>query len=164
MTKFKEYDKQKVNFLSKKYDLPQYVIKLLLNRNINEEEMLDFLIKDYKLSNPFLLNDMTKATDRILNAIDKGENIIIFGDYDVDGMIASTMLYNFLYQINANVSLHIPDRMKDGYGMSINQIIYLDEKKEASLIISVDTGITAFEAIKEANKRGIDVIITDHRD
>lgn len=164
MTKFKEYDKQKVNFLSKKNDLPQYVIKLLLNRNINEEEMLDFLIKDYKLSNPFLLNDMTKATDRILNAIDKGENIIIFGDYDVDGMIASTMLYNFLYQINANVSLHIPDRMKDGYGMSINQIIYLDEKKEANLIISVDTGITAFEPINEANKRGIDVIITDHHE
>lgn len=114
------------------------------------------------LSDPYILPDMASAVDRILSAVEDGEKIAVFGDYDADGVTATAIMYHFLQNImEADVVSYIPDRMTEGYGISIEAIDKLS-KDDVNLIITVDNGIVAFEQVEYASSLGIDVVVTDH--
>lgn len=123
-----------------------------------------FLNPDYDRDchDPYLLSGMNQAVSRIQTALKKNEPIVIYGDYDVDGLCASSILYEGLRTLGAkNIEVYIPDRFKEGYGINKNALKNLAQKK-CGLLITVDCGTNAFEEIDYANKIGIDVIITDH--
>lgn len=124
-------------------------------------EALTLLAGEQPLSDPFLLRDMDKACARLLRAIDEDEVIVIFGDYDVDGVTATALLYEHLRGMGARVKCMLPSREGDGYGLSKNaiQTIY---KKGYRLIVTVDNGISAVEEAAYAAELGIDLIVTDH--
>ncbi|MFZ2151269.1 MAG: single-stranded-DNA-specific exonuclease RecJ [Candidatus Absconditicoccaceae bacterium] len=126
------------------------------------ENFLNPKLADYWLD-PFLLNDMEIAVDRILRAIKNGEKIMIFGDYDVDGVTSSRLLYRFITKFlnYRDISIQYPDRIKDGYGLKNNHIDDI-KSKGVSLMITVDNGIASVNEILYAKEQGIDVIITDH--
>jgi single-stranded-DNA-specific exonuclease len=107
------------------------------------------------------MDGMQEATNRVIDSITNNEKIIVYGDYDVDGTASAALLYLFLKELNANVEVHIPNRITDGYGLSIDTIDILAEKN-VNLIITVDCGITAVEEVAHANSLGIDTIISDH--
>lgn len=128
----------------------------------NIDSFLDPKLNNYRLD-PFLLNDMDKAVERIMNAVEKKEKIMIFGDYDVDGITSSYILYKFFIKFlkHKQVSIQYPDRIKEWYGM---KKIHIDDikKKWVDLIITVDNGITSLKEATYAKEQGIDIIITDH--
>ena len=141
------------------------IIQLLYNRAImNKREAESFFSPDYeKMNDPYLLADMDKAVKRILAAIDGKENIVVFGDYDVDGITATSVVYSILEKLNAKISFYIPHRMQEGYGLNKEAIDFLANKK-TDLIITVDNGISNKEEVAYAKKRGIDTIVTDHHE
>lgn len=140
-------------------------ICLLINRGITDfNTAKTFFTPDKnQICDPFLMKGMELAVDRLTQAISNGENILIYGDYDVDGTTSVSMMYLFLKEIGAEVSYYIPDRYKEGYGVSQAGISYAINTK-VNLIISVDCGIRAVERIKEAKHAGIDFIICDHHE
>lgn len=126
------------------------------------EKVKMFVSKENTLMyNPFLLTDMDKAVKRTLDAVEKGEKTVVYGDYDVDGVSATSVLYLYLKSIGANVSYYIPSRAGEGYGINC---VALDKLKSegCSLIISVDTGITAIAEAEYMKKLGMSLIVTDH--
>ena len=126
--------------------------------------MISFLNPDYsRLYNPFLLKDMDKAVNRILSALENKEKIIIYGDYDVDGITSTSILFLFLKENGAIVDYYIPNRMEEGYGLNLEAINKIKDKG-TDLIITVDTGITAVNEVALAKELGMDVIITDHHE
>ena len=136
---------------------------LLAQRGITDfEKAKSFFNPSLKdLHNPFLMKDMDVAVSRIKWAIDNEENILIFGDYDVDGTTAVTLVYEFLSSIYSNVTYYIPDRNNEGYGISYQSIDHAVANK-ISLVIALDCGIKAHDQIDFANSKGIDYIICDH--
>ena len=136
---------------------------ILVNRGITTPEDADeFFTSDLaSLRSPMMIQDMDKAVGRILKALQKEEKILIFGDYDVDGITAVTLLLEFFQGIGAQVSYYIPHREKEGYGLAPEHIHRIARRK-VSLIITVDCGSSSGEAIRDAKKAGIDVIVTDH--
>ncbi|MCR4435414.1 MAG: single-stranded-DNA-specific exonuclease RecJ [Clostridiales bacterium] len=153
----------KMGDLAVKAGIHPLIAKIFQNRGIGD---IDY-IKKYlypsldELHDPFLLKDMDKAVDRIINAVNGGESIVIYGDYDVDGITATSILYHFLTRLKAKVEYYIPDRMDEGYGLSMSGMDRILEAN-ASLIITVDCGITAVEEVKYIKSKNVDVIITDH--
>ncbi|MDA2917970.1 single-stranded-DNA-specific exonuclease RecJ [Desulfobacterota bacterium AH_259_B03_O07] len=149
--------------ISKKLGISPVTALVLINRGIkNEVEAEQFLkCSLFDLPSPYLMKDMEKAVDRIKNALVKEEKIAIFGDYDVDGVTSTALLFTFLNNLGINVTYYNPDRIKEGYGINIEAVKGL-KTEGASLIISVDCGITAYEEVKEAKNLGVDFIITDH--
>ncbi|HBO84009.1 MAG: single-stranded-DNA-specific exonuclease RecJ [Deltaproteobacteria bacterium GWC2_42_11] len=139
--------------------------QLLINRGISDiESAFCFLSPELKnLHNPFLMKDMDKAVVRIIEALQKNENIVIYGDYDVDGTTATSILYLFLKEIGANVSYYIPERLKEGYGLNKPALEGL-YKNGAKIIITTDCGISNYDEVLFANSLGWDVIITDHHE
>ena len=113
------------------------------------------------LHDPFLMKDMNMAVDRLSGAIKKGEKILVYGDYDVDGTTAVALVYSFLKKRNANVAYYIPDRYKEGYGVSFQGIDFAFSNN-CKVVISLDCGIKAVEKIQYAKSKGLDVIICDH--
>ncbi len=145
------------------------IVKLLLkNRNITSEaEIASFLhpkLENLTSSNVGIdKKQLAKAVKRINFALSQKENIVVYGDYDVDGITGTAILWETLYRKSKNVTPYIPHRIDEGYGLSIKGIDnLLSENKETKLIITVDNGIVAQDAVEYANKKGIDVIITDH--
>ena len=138
---------------------------ILVNRGYETPEQAEAFIKKSQeiLHDPFLLNDMDKAVDRIALAINYKEKITIYGDYDVDGVTSVSILYLYLEKAGANVDYYIPSRKAEGYGVSIGAINRLAQSG-TKLIITVDTGVTANEETEYANSLGIDVVITDHHE
>ena len=114
-----------------------------------------------KLYDPFLMKDMDKAVERLHQAITQGEKILIYGDYDVDGTTAVTLIYRFLLPLTSCIDYYIPDRYTEGYGVSTQGIDYA-VAQGCNLIITLDCGIKAVEKIAYANSKGIDVIVCDH--
>ncbi len=148
--------------------LPEYpglVLKLLAMRGITDPTQIkDFLEPDYeKLLDPFIFKDMKKSVDRIWQAIEKGENITIYSDYDADAITACSVVYLALKKIGGNVDYYIPDRFAEGYGMNVEAIKKIKEKG-ANVIITVDCGINAVEEGRVAKELGMDLIITDHHE
>ena len=124
-------------------------------------DALTLLAGEEELSDPFLLTDMQKACERIWRAIDDGETIVVFGDYDVDGVTATALLYQHLKGMGATVKCMLPSREGDGYGLSKNAIQSM-HNKGCTLIVTVDNGISAVEEADFAASLGMDLIITDH--
>ena len=135
---------------------------ILTARGITDPaEALTLLAGEEDLSDPFLLTDMQKACERIWQAIDNGETIVVFGDYDVDGVTATALLYQHLKGMGATVKCMLPSREGDGYGLSRNAIQSIRDKGY-QLIVTVDNGISAVEEAEFAAELGMDLIITDH--
>jgi len=126
-------------------------IKEILSNRIEE-------LSSSKLPHFLLLSDIKKASERIVTAINRGEKIAVVGDYDADGVCSSAIMNLFFKKLGVDVEVVIPDRFEHGYGLSVKLLNQI----EADLIITVDNGITSFESAKECEKRGIDLIITDH--
>ena len=152
---------RKVNSLQADLKIPDFICSLLIQRDINSLDKAKnfFRPKLDSLHDPYLMKDMEKAVDRVNKG--KKEKILIIGDYDVDGTTSTSMLYAYFKQREFDVLYYIPDRYKEGYGVSIESIDYADENS-VKLIITVDCGIKAVNEVKYANSKGIDVIVCDH--
>ena len=152
---------RKVNSLQADLKIPNFICSLLIQRDINSLDKAKnfFRPKLDSLHDPYLMKDMEKAIDRVNKG--KKEKILIIGDYDVDGTTSTSMLYAYFKQREFDVLYYIPDRYKEGYGVSIESIDYADENS-VKLIITVDCGIKAVNEVKYANSKGIDVIVCDH--
>lgn len=147
------------------FDIPLIVAKVLLNRGFTDAaEAKKFLDKDSdNFYSPLLLCDIDKAVERIKKAIATKEKVVVYGDYDVDGITSTALVVRYLRSEGVNADYYIPDRQNEGYGINMSAIDKI-HKSGATLLISVDTGITAFEETLYAKKLGIDVIITDHHE
>ena len=152
---------RKVNSLQADLKIPDFICSLLIQRDINSLDKAKnfFRPKLDSLHDPYLMKDMEKAVDRVNKG--KKEKILIIGDYDVDGTTSTSMLYAYFKQREFEVLYYIPDRYKEGYGVSLESIDYADENS-VKLIITVDCGIKAVNEVKYANSKGIDVIVCDH--
>ena len=144
------------------------VDKLLLNRNIDYKDKKArerFFNPSYERDsyNPFLMKGMKKAVERIKQAIKNNEKIGIFGDYDVDGICSSFIIYDFFGKVGLEKYIYLPDRQKEGYGLNLNALKYFKDKG-VKLVITTDCGSSNYEEVKQANKDGFDVIITDHHE
>ncbi len=161
----KEFDKEEVINISKAYGISPITSIILYNRGIrSEKEIKNFL--DCNLSvmhDPYLMKDIDKAVERILLAKEKGEKITIYGDYDVDGITSIAILYKHLESLGMTVDYYVPDRIAEGYGVNREA---LDKIKESgsTVVVTVDTGITAVEETEYAKTIGLDMIITDHHE
>lgn len=158
-------DTTKRNYFSRTFNLDPLIVDFLYQNGLHTEKAFyDFLFPNAnQLHDPFLLNDMSKAVYRILKAIENNERILIFGDYDVDGITSTTIMYNTLKFLKANVFYKIPLR-NEGYGLSLSSLENAIAEYNCSLIVTVDNGSSSHEAVDYAKKVGIDVIVTDHHD
>ncbi|MBL7135542.1 MAG: single-stranded-DNA-specific exonuclease RecJ [Candidatus Marinimicrobia bacterium] len=163
--KIKEVDIQKVQQLNKEQNIPSIIAAVLINRGLDNPVVINKFFNPSidNLYNPFLMSDMDKAVNRLKKAISNKEKIVILGDYDVDGTTATAFLYLFLQEIGLEVIYYIPDREKEGYGVS-NRGIDFAIKSSANLIITCDCGINSINEIEYANKNNIDIIVTDHHE
>ncbi|MFQ6033047.1 MAG: DHH family phosphoesterase, partial [Candidatus Zixiibacteriota bacterium] len=160
-----EPDHKQVKNLASELSLPPVIAKILANRGLDTKEKAEkFLSPSLKdLCDPYLLPDMDKGVDRMIRALKEREKVMIFGDYDVDGITATSLLFLVLNKLGAEVTYYLPNRLIEGYGLSEEGIIEA-EKRGVSLIISVDCGITAVNEVGFAKEKGIDTIITDHHE
>lgn len=158
----KNNNKEDVLRISKTYHLPPIIAVVLLNRGIEQAEEYIHPTAD-RLLDPFFMKGMECAVNRILQAIDRGEHITVYGDYDVDGITSTAILVKFLSDHKADVDYYIPDRLQEGYGINVSAIDKIADKG-TTLMITVDCGITAVHEIEYAKERGIDVIVTDHHE
>ncbi len=153
----------KIKELAAALAVDEMIARLLVQRGIEtyEEAKLFFRPSLHNLHDPFLMQDMQQAVERIEKAIENNENILVFGDYDVDGTTAVSLVSSYLRSYYPNVATYIPDRYKEGYGVSYRGIDFAEDN-EFSLIIVLDCGIKAVEKVEYASKKGIDFIICDH--
>ncbi len=149
--------------LSKSLDISPITAQILINRGIENETEANLFLNCtlFDLPSPYLMKGMEKAIERIKKALEDKEKVAIYGDYDVDGVTSTALLYTFLKTLEANVTYYNPDRIKEGYGINIDAIKKL-AKEGVSLIISGDCGITAFSEVEQAKELGVDFIVTDH--
>ena len=155
-------DKTKAGEIQSRYELPAIVAMLLQIRNITtKDEIEGFLYNDSFIADPFEIKDMDKAVERINKALDCGEPICVYGDYDADGVTSTALLYSYLETIDANAMYYIPSRETEGYGMNKNAVDKLNERG-IKLIITVDNGIAAAQEVAYASSLGIDTVVTDH--
>ena len=165
--KWKVYDidNNKVNELIDNYNINELLATILVNRNIVDEEKLKVFLnptrKDFH--DPFLMPDMNIAVDRIIQAINKKEKVIIYGDYDADGITSITVLKKFLEDVDLKADYYIPNRLEEGYGLNDDAIKNISSNKY-DLMITVDCGISAVEEINYAKQLGLETIITDHHE
>ena len=134
---------------------------LLCARGMTDEFEIESFLYDTDLIDPYTLPDMEKAVERVNKALEDGERITVFGDYDCDGVTSTALLYSYLSSRGANVDFYIPDRSGEGYGMNPGAIDIL-KSRGTNVIITVDNGISAVEEIAYAKALGIDVVVTDH--
>lgn len=160
---WKKRDLSKNNSLEKELGVPKLISELLSQRGINDFESAKAFFRPSlnNLHDPFLMNQMKEAVIRINKAKLNNEPIMIYGDYDVDGTTAVSLMYLFLSNFFENIIPYMPDRYKEGYGISINGINFAKEKG-INLIIALDCGIKAVENVRYANENKIDFIICDH--
>lgn len=159
----KDIDINEAQRISTHLGIPLIASKLLLERGLDtEEEILDFLDTSLeKIDDPFKLNDMQLAVERIEAALDNGDKMIIYGDYDSDGLTSTSIMKEAIEIIGGEVDTYIPDRFSDGYGPNIDVYQRIIDQGY-NLIITVDNGVSGYEAVKFANDHGVDVVVTDH--
>ena len=157
------YDKNAASALAVKTGVDDFAVLLLQSRGIKTAEaVLDFVsAAEMELSSPFLIKDMEKAADRINRAVENGEKILVYGDYDADGVTATALLTSYLEAVGADVSYRIPSRLREGYGLSPEAAREI-ASTDISLVITVDNGIASFEEAEIFKNNGIDFIVTDH--
>ncbi|MCH7517809.1 MAG: single-stranded-DNA-specific exonuclease RecJ [Candidatus Dadabacteria bacterium] len=149
--------------LAKSLQISPITAQILVNRGIENETEANLFLNCtlFDLPSPYLMKGMDRAVERIKKALENNERIAIYGDYDVDGVTSTALLYSFLKVLKANVTYYNPDRLKEGYGINIDAVKKLAEQG-VSLIISGDCGITAVKEIEQAKELGVEFIVTDH--
>lgn len=162
---FYNQDENLVQKIAKEHNISELLSAILVNRNITDKKDIDVFLnptrKDFH--NPYLMPDMEQAVDRILMAIDKKEKVIIYGDYDVDGITSITVIKKFLKERGLDVGYYIPNRLDEGYGLN-KEAVEKIANEGYTLIITVDCGISGIEEIKYAYEKGMEVIVTDHHE
>ncbi len=160
-----EAQEEKVEEISNKFNVSKLLAKILVNRDIVEDGEIKIFLNPTRndFYDPFLMPDMEIAVNRIIKAIENKEKVIIYGDYDVDGITSTTVLKKFLAERGLDVGYHIPNRLEEGYGLNKEAIEDIVNQKY-TLMITVDCGISGVEEIELCNKLGIDTIITDHHE
>ncbi len=160
-----ETNENKIQEIQEKYQLNKLLATILVNRNITDKEDIRLFLEPTRndFHDPFLITDMKKAVERIVQAIEKQEKVTIYGDYDVDGITSITVLKSFLQDRGLEVESYIPNRLEEGYGLN-QQAIGKIVKSGCQLMITVDCGISAIEEINYANSLGIQTIVTDHHE
>lgn len=160
-----EQTENKINELVKREKINKLLATILVNRNMTEPEQLKIFLhptrKDFH--NPYLMPDMRKAVDRIKQAIKNKEKVIIYGDYDADGITSITVLKKFLEERGLKTGHYIPNRLEEGYGLNDEAVKSIADQKY-TLMITVDCGISGIEEVALANELGIETIITDHHE
>lgn len=161
-----KYDKVDGDILSRvasENNIPVPVAELMIKKGLETKEDIDLFFNGSlkSLRNPFDILDMEKAAERIAQAVMNHESICIYGDYDVDGVTATALMYIFLMQCGANVSYYIPNRLEEGYGLNKDAISEIHQRG-TNLIITVDCGISAIDEVLLSKELGMDIIITDH--
>ena len=162
---YNNVDENKVLEIKEKYGLSELLANILVGRNIIEENQIKVFLEPTRndFYDPFQLPDMEIAVPRIINAIENKEKIVIYGDYDVDGITSISVLKKFLEDRGLEVSEHIPNRLDEGYGLNKEAIDEIN-KSGCKLMITVDCGISGLEEVEYANSLGIETIITDHHE
>lgn len=160
-----EQNEELIEKISKKHNISRLLAQILINRGITDDEQIDVFLnpKRNNFHNPFLMNDMEKAVDRIIKAIENKEKTIIYGDYDVDGITSITVLKQFLEERGLETDYYIPNRLDEGYGLNSKAVEAISNKKY-TLMITVDCGISGINEVKLANDLNIETIITDHHE
>lgn len=155
-------NKDEANELALRLDIDPFIALLLISRGINtEQQATEFLDEEPVLNDPFELRDMDKAVERINRALENAEKIAIYGDYDADGVTASSLLYTYLGLLGADVICYIPDRNLEGYGLNCEAVKKLYEKG-VQLIVTVDNGVSALKEADYIYSLGMELVITDH--
>lgn len=156
-------NKERAIAMANSLEIPPLLAMMLDIRGITkEEDVINFLQENKDFSDPFLMKDMDKAVERITTAVENGEKICVYGDYDADGVTSTSLLYSYLRDsLGADVMFYIPTRTGEGYGMNKSAVDKI-HSLGVTLIITVDNGISAREEIDYANSLGIDTVITDH--
>ena len=153
---------EKAKKLSKELSLSPVTTQVLINRGLGTKEAIQAFLEPSlsKLPDPFLLNDMEKAADRLADAIEKKEKVCIYGDYDIDGSTSIATIVNFLRGFNIDVKYYQPERFTEGYGIHIDAVKKI-HKQGTSLLISVDCGTSNIDVAKYCKSVDLDLIITD---
>lgn len=156
-------NKERAIAMANSLEIPPLLAMMLDIRGITkEEDVINFLQENKDFSDPFLMKDMDKAVERITTAVENGEKICVYGDYDADGVTSTSLLYSYLRDsLGADVMFYIPTRTGEGYGMNKSAVDKI-HSLGVTLTITVDNGISAREEIDYANSLGIDTVITDH--
>ncbi len=162
---YNKYEDSEVEELSRRLGISRLLAKVFLSRGIRDGEYIGKFLNPSieSLHDPFLLRDMDRAVERVARAVKSGEKILIYGDYDVDGITSTSMLYDFLSGLGAQVEYYIPDRFEDGYGLSAGAIEKFIARRP-SLVITVDCGITSVDEVEMLKENGMDVVIADHHE
>ncbi len=160
---FSKFDKEYAADIAERYELNPFAAVLLASKNFEDEEELEAFLSDDSsfFVDPYELPDMDKAVERIRRAIDNFERIMVYGDYDADGVSSTALLYLYLQEAGADVQYYIPDRLTEGYGMNLDAVRKIKER-DVSLIITVDNGISAILESEKIKALGMDLVITDH--
>ena len=152
----------KAKHIEEELGIPALVSEVLVARGIDTPARVrDFITEETPFTDPMSYKDMDKAVERINAALDEGERICVYGDYDCDGMTATVLLYDYLQSIGCDVWYYIPDRENEGYGLNKAAIDYI-AARETDLIVTVDNGVSAINEIDYASILGVDVVVTDH--
>ena len=160
----RKYDKEEISRYCDKYKMSEILAKLLISRGVGIQDVDKYInVSLNNLYDPFLMKDMEKTVERILRAKENNEKVVIYGDYDVDGVTSITVLYNFLKELGIDVSYYLPDRMEEGYGLNKDALKKLKDKGY-TLVVTVDCGISAVDELDYANSIGLEVCITDHHE
>jgi len=165
---YKEYKEEEVDRLAEGAGISRLVAKVFVSRGVSGPEGIEYVkgfldVDAARLHDPFLMDGMDLAVERVLRAVSVREKILIHGDYDVDGVTGTSILFDFLKLLGADVTYFIPDRMEDGYGLTMSSAAKVKELAP-SLVITVDCGITSVEEVRWLTESGIDVIVTDHHE
>lgn len=162
---FYEENSEEIIDIAKKHNISELLTKILVNRGITDDKEIDTFLNPTRndFYDPYLMPDMDKAVERIIKAINNQEKVMIYGDYDVDGITSITVLKKFLEERGLKTGHYIPNRLEEGYGLNENAIRSIAEQKYI-LMITVDCGISGIEEVELANQLGIETIITDHHE
>lgn len=160
------FNNEFISEMSKTFNLDNHLVHLLYSRGINTQEKLKKYLNPsiQDLYDPYLFEDMQQSVELIQKHIENNSKILIFGDYDVDGISASAILIKYFNSIGAKVFNYMPNRYEDGYGLTVETIDKIFEKNKPDLIITVDCGITAVEEVKYLKFLGVDIVVTDHHE
>ncbi len=160
--RFNHVDKDLARRVAQEQGASAFAVFLLNSRGITDaDEIADFFREDAEFSDPFLIKDMDKAVQRISAAVDQGEKITVYGDYDCDGVTSTALLVSYLSSMGADVNYRIPERLAEGYGLNIDAVREL-AGEGTNLIITVDNGISAIAETELIHQLGMEIVITDH--
>lgn len=164
--KVKNIENIDVKELATETGLDPLLVKVLVARGIKTKDaILSFVNDDASIvHDPFLLHDMQKAVDRIFAAVESNEKILVYGDYDADGVTSTTIMFETLDQLGANVQYYVPNRFKDGYGPNLDEYQRFINDEGVQLIVTVDNGVAGNVAVNYAEEHGVNVIVTDHHE